>query len=203
MSEPSSIPARGYSWAPFQPGHTLSTKHGAQSQRHLRPLVNQLLEEVRRLAPWCSSPVFAPTVEAWAWAEAQAVTYRNHFDEAGLGLDDEEPPKGDQRWDRAEGRAAKLRAELGLSPVALTRLLGNLSTLAPAAAHEGLAELQQVGAKIRAAIEAAPTSDPPAGDRAGDHLGEDVPAELEDGQGNGDDEGVHASMRRGSPGGDQ
>lgn len=162
-------PARGYSWAPFQPGHDLSVRHGARSKRHLRPLVDQLLEEAHRLAPWCSAPVFAPTVEAWAWAEAAVIMYRRHFDEVGMGLDEEDPPQGYERWHRAERHAIGLRQELGLTPVALTKLLANLSTLAPAAAHEGLAELQSVGARIRAEIETAAT----AGDGA---MGGDEPA---------------------------
>jgi hypothetical protein len=36
--------ARGYSWPPFEPGHTLSTRHGAYSPRRVEPLAAELVE---------------------------------------------------------------------------------------------------------------------------------------------------------------
>ena len=77
-------PARGYSWPPFESGNTAAQRHGAQSERHLRPLVDELLEALPEAAPWTSGVPFRPTVEAWAWAEAQAILYRRWFDEQGL-----------------------------------------------------------------------------------------------------------------------
>ena len=57
-------PARGYSWPPFEPGHTLSLVHGADSPRtvtakaaELEPAFTTWLTEY---APWVSSPEFGP-----------------------------------------------------------------------------------------------------------------------------------------------
>jgi len=57
-----STPARGYSWAPFEPGHTLSLRHGARSPRTVQAKVDELeptfaawLDEH---APWAAAPVF-------------------------------------------------------------------------------------------------------------------------------------------------
>src|SRR5438552_3977803 len=46
-------PARSYSWPPFEKGHTFSTKHGATSERRIRPLArNHRRRVLRRLRPW-------------------------------------------------------------------------------------------------------------------------------------------------------
>jgi hypothetical protein len=148
-------PGRGYSWAPFTEGHTKSMRHGAKSERQLSPLVDAFLEHLAEVAQWSTLPAFRPTVEAWAWAEARAELYRRHFDDVGLGLVDEEPPPGLAEWERAEGRAQRLRAELGLSPSSLTKLLRGLSSIDGPAATAGLDALKAAGAEIRRAAEQA------------------------------------------------
>lgn len=163
--------ARGYSWPPFAKGHELSTVHGAHSERKLSPLVEQLLEHLTVVAPWCSSAVFAPTVEAWSWAEARAITYRRHFDQVGMSLDADEPPKGLDQWDRAERRAATLRAELGLSPSSLTRLLSGLSAVDGPAAQSGLEALRAAGAALRTAT-AQPAGELEEGGADGERVGD-------------------------------
>lgn len=148
--------SRGYRWPPFEAGNVAGLKNGARSERTLRPIVDELLAGLHQLAPWCSAPVFIPTVEAWAWAEARAVLYRRWFDEHGLELDGEAPPKGLDMWDRAERRAMTLRAELGLSPSSLTRLLSGLSSIDVPAAQSGLEALRQAGAALRTAASQTP-----------------------------------------------
>jgi hypothetical protein len=155
-------PRRGYSWAPFEPGNTVATVHGAHSDRKLRPIVDELLEGLADAAPWTSAPVFAPTREAWAWAEAQCVLYRQHFDTTAIVGGDAEPV-GLATWDRVERRAAAKRTELGLSPASLARLLSSLSAIDGPAAKEGLEALKATGA----ALVAAATALPPAPDSGG------------------------------------
>jgi hypothetical protein len=40
-------PARGYSWAPFEAGHRLSTKHGAYSSVAIGPRASEIADELR------------------------------------------------------------------------------------------------------------------------------------------------------------
>jgi hypothetical protein len=54
--------------------------------------------------------------------------YRSHFAEREVLVDDkDEPATGLVQWDRAEGRAAKLRQSLGLDPQSLAKLLNGLA----------------------------------------------------------------------------
>ena len=159
MSEAASLfvptPARGYKWAPFTEGHELSMRHGAKSKRKLRPLADAFLEHLGEVAPWSSMPAFRPTVEAWAWAEARAELYRRHFDDVGLGEGAEDAPSGLAEWERAEGRAQRLRGELGLSPTTLASLLRSLGSIDAPAAAAGIEALTATGAQIRQAVEQA------------------------------------------------
>lgn len=157
-------PARGYSWPPFQPGHTLSMRHGAKSARMVAPIAEQMASELSAAAPWTSGAQFAPTVAAWAWAEAQAQLVRQHLDEIGL-LDEDGQPRGAANFlDRVEGRAAKLRAELGLTPASMVKLLGGLSSIDAGAAQGGLEALKAAGRQIRTAAELPAGSESPGVD---------------------------------------
>lgn len=167
--------ARGYSWPAFAEGNTAGQRHGAHSKRALRPLVDQLITSLQATAPWTSAPVFAPTVQAWAWAEAAAISYRGWFDDHGLYDENDDETPGDARWDRAERSAARLRAELGLSPASLTRLLSGLSSIDAPAAQSGLEAMKAAGAQLRAAAAVADVqdlgagvADPPEAGLAGD-----------------------------------
>lgn len=164
----------------FAEGNTAGERHGANSERKLRPIVDELLASLVRVAPWTSGPVFRPTVERWAWFEAQAITYRAWFDERGLMTEEGEGRSGLENWDRAERRAASLGAELGLSPASLTRLLSGLSSIDAPAAQSGLEALKAAGAQLR--LDAATAALPPpvqveqGGDGAGqvDEGGEEI-----------------------------
>lgn len=145
------VPARGYSWPPFAPGHTLSLKHGADSPRMVQPVAESLAADLSAHAPWTIGGQFAATVHAWAWAEAQSHLLRLWLDEHGLLDDDGEPRPAANRLDRVESRAAKLRSELGLTPTSLVKLLGGLSAIDPGAAQGGLDALKAAGRQIRTA----------------------------------------------------
>lgn len=161
--DPGCGPARGYSWAPFTAGHTVSLKHGAWSERTVSPIAADLEQGLHATAPWTTGAAFAPTRSAWCWAEAQCVVLRRYLDEVGiLDPDTHEPRPASALLDRLENRAAKLRTELGLTPLALTKLLAGLSSVNPAAAQGGLDALVAAGAQIRARadealVEVAPT----------------------------------------------
>jgi hypothetical protein len=157
---------RGYSWPPLEKGHELSVVHGAQSERRLAPIAKRMAAELLDVAPWCARPAFEPAVQAWAWAEAQCELYRSHFAEREVLVDDkDEPATGLVQWDRAEGRAAKLRQSLGLDPQSLAKLLNGLAMVAFATHDEaGLEALKREGLEIiearqQAALEAASEED--------------------------------------------
>lgn len=159
-------PGRGYVWAPFTEGNDVAMRHGAKSERQLRPLADAFLEHLAEVAAWSSLPAFRPTVEAWAWAEARAELYRRHFDDVGLSAGAEDAPSGLAEWERAEGRAQRLRAELGLSPSSLTKLLRGLSSIDAPAALAGIETMKATGAQLRQAADQAQL---PAATTEGDH----------------------------------
>lgn len=159
-------PARGYSWPPFESGHTASVRSGAGSERFLGPVVEELRVAVSSAAPWTAAGAFTPALEAWLWAEARCVLYRRFFDERGIwGEVEGEPAAGLVAYDRAEGRAAQLRKELGLTPSSLVDILGKLASHEPEAMAGALDALRAAGAQIRQAAEARQiAAAPEAGD---------------------------------------
>jgi hypothetical protein len=153
--DPGRGPARGYTWAPFTAGHTVSLKHGAHSPRVVGPLAEQLEAGLNERAPWASAEAFAPTRAAWAWAEAQSAVLRSFLDEHGVLDEDHQPRPAVDLLGRVESRAERLRTELGLTPMALAKLLSSLSNVNPAAAAGGLDALVAAGAAVRERAEAA------------------------------------------------
>lgn len=141
-------PARGYSWPPFARGHRLSLRHGADSPRIVQPVADKLARWLIREAPWCGQPAFGASVAAWAWAEAQAVLLRGWVDEQGVIDADGKPLPALAALERAEGRAARLRGELALSPSAWTKLVKSLSSADHEAAARGLEALKATGREL-------------------------------------------------------
>lgn len=115
-------PARGYAWEPFQPGHTLSTRHGAYSPRRVDPLAAQLVDAVTEAATYLDDACYAPALWAWARAEARVQLLTEWIDEHGL-LDEDGKPRGAaDLLIRCERLAAEGRARLGLDPLSRARL---------------------------------------------------------------------------------
>lgn len=136
-------------WPPFEQGHTLSTWHGGRSERRVGPLAAEIERAARAgpdWPPYLADGSYAPSVAAWARAEAQVQLLRDYLDGRDLAdaltdvTESEETsgelPDGRRRkvstsrrtgaalafLDRCEGRAARLRAELGLTPLSRARL---------------------------------------------------------------------------------
>jgi hypothetical protein len=121
-------PKRGYSWAPFQPGHELSTKHGAWSPRKVDPLAAEIAAEARQVAPWLTA-VDEPALKAWATCEARIhlvetwLLGRATADNAGGMLDDDGEVRGATNLlVKLETAAAGHRDRLGFTPLARARL---------------------------------------------------------------------------------
>jgi hypothetical protein len=141
---------RGYSWLPFQPGHTLTLTHGARSPRSVAPIAHALAGELLDVAPWCAQPAFSAEVEAWAWAEARCRLLRAWLDEHALLDDDDEPRAALNELHRAEARAESGRNRLGLNPAAWSKLLASLASIEDkvGAAADSATSLREVGAAI-------------------------------------------------------
>jgi len=107
------------------------------------------------VAPWTAQPAFAGARASLAWVEAQLVLLRAYLDEHGLVDGDGQPRPAADRLDRLEARASTLRAELGLTPQSLAKLLGTLTSVATTGGDEdGLTALKAEGQRMLAEREA-------------------------------------------------
>jgi hypothetical protein len=158
----SDTPTRGYSWAPFAPGNTVTLQHGAYSPRTWKPLADQIAAELPDVAPWCCRPAYGSAVAAWSRTEAQIVLLMGWLDEHGP-LDDEGVPRpATGLLATLERQAQSLRAELGLTPLALAKLLGALTSAPAGTDDQALERLRAEGRQLveaRAAAEAGDADD--------------------------------------------
>lgn len=107
--------------APFEPGNTLTLKHGAHSARVYEPIARDLVAAV--LAERQDLVPFRLAVEAWADAEARAGLLREHLADVTMFDDDREPRHGALKWLLGfEKRADAMRRRLGLDPIAAAEL---------------------------------------------------------------------------------
>jgi hypothetical protein len=114
--------ARGYSWAPFRPGHTLSTRHGAYSPRKVDPLAAELVERTAPTVTWWQQ-CDMPAVWAWARVEARIQLVTEYLAEVGGDLtDDGEVRAAADLLTRLESQAMNHRARIGLDPLSRARL---------------------------------------------------------------------------------
>ena len=140
--------SRGYSWAPFEPGNEAHSSHGADSPRRWRPIADELAEQILGEAPWLARPAFKAALHAWAAAEARAHLVGVWLDEHGL-LDDEGAPRPAATYAlRLDQAAASRRAQLGLDPASLAKLLANYAIAS--GAEDVLAALKAEGAAVLA-----------------------------------------------------
>ncbi len=145
-------PARGYTWPPFEDGNTAALTHGAWSPRTVQPIADEVFAHFVAVAPWVTSPAFEGTVRSLAWAEAQARLLRADIDAHGIYDDEGEERAAVRTLDRIEGRLAKLRDQLGLTPAALGKLLATAATVA--AATGDAASVEALQAEGRALLDA-------------------------------------------------
>jgi len=133
---------------PFPLGHTLSLKHGGYSARVTGERAQQVLarlEAVGDLA-WLQAQD-GPAVEAWCRAQARAELLHEALDAAEVtskGL----PRFLFDQWAASERLASRLADRLGLAPLARAQLARD-TTMAQAAAAQGLAQTLQAGRDAR------------------------------------------------------
>lgn len=146
---------RGYSWPPFPEGHELRLEHGAHSERHITPVAEAIAAELDAIAPWLNRPAFAPGRAAWIRVEAQLALLHKYLDEHGILDDHGRPRPAAEFMAKLETRAEKMRARLGLDPIAMASLI-RLLTDAPGTDDDALSKLKAEGRAIIEAREGKP-----------------------------------------------
>lgn len=137
---PSSTPARGYSWPPFEKDNTAAVRHGAWSARKISPIAEELAVDLLEVAAadpglvHLTRPIFRPAIRAWARVEARIELLSTWLDARTAGADPGDlTADGDIRpaadlLARLEGQALKHRAQLGIDPTSLARLQRDATT---------------------------------------------------------------------------
>jgi hypothetical protein len=125
------VPAFEGQRPPFQPGHELTLRHGAYSPRKVDPLARELVEGLLgdESLGFLKAPSYRPALWAWARAEAQVQLLSEYLEGRATAAGN---AVGDLRADdvrsaylllhRAESRADRSRARLGLDPLSRARL---------------------------------------------------------------------------------
>lgn len=127
----SGAPARGYTWEPFQPGHTLTLKHGAYSERLVEPRaleIAQGMADAGELPDYLAQPRYRGAVMDLARSLAQRERLADWLNaNAAEGTPLELADNGEVRGaavllERVERAVERHRDRLGLSPLAAARL---------------------------------------------------------------------------------
>ena len=127
-------PARGYSWEPFKPGHTLSLRHGMYA-RKFQPCDEEEIAEtadlLREILPTYAS-AFEPAIQLLA---ARLWRLRRAYEFVAATPEGELPRNFGEKLNSLELLINRTLAALGLTPVAASELGVNLKRLADAGEH--------------------------------------------------------------------
>jgi hypothetical protein len=146
--------ARGYSWPPFEKGHTLSVRHGAFSDR----IIGERALEIRDLLldryPYLAYDAFMEAVYRYTRAEARAVILHTYIMQKleAEGVEAVRP----YLWAEARGAdalAQKCGQDCGLDPAGHARIardLGLAADIRGRQAATNLANLQDKGRRLSA-----------------------------------------------------
>ena len=107
---------------PFEPGHELSTRHGAWSDRKVSPVAERYLATAVETVDYLQDPSYLPALSAWARTEARIELLEVWLDEHGM-VDDEGKVRGAANLlARFEAQAAKQRERLGMDPLSRAKI---------------------------------------------------------------------------------
>lgn len=160
-------PARGYSWPPFQPGHTLSLVHGADSERTIEAKAAELRPQLFEICPWIDPEKDVIAVARFLRAESRALILHGYITKL---TEEKGPGSVPQRtWEQATAAdrlAAQLGNVLGLDPTGRARLQQVAATTE--ATLSTLEDVRREGREARqrhqAVIDATAEPDEPADD---------------------------------------
>lgn len=147
--------ARGYSWAPFQPGHTLTVRHGTRSQRLVAERAEQVRAQLLEAHEFLGEPIFAEALERYCRVEARARMLDEYVVEKAISEGVESvPPYLWTEATRADALAQKAAQDCGLDPTGFARAardLGFAKTLSQRTRTARAADLASQGSALRAA----------------------------------------------------
>jgi hypothetical protein len=139
---------------PFEPGHTLSLRHGAYSERAIAARAEAVHAELLTFAPYLDEPRFLPAVQRYLDAAARELLLHEHVErlsaEKGTGA---VPARVWEQATAAARLAAKLGSDLGLDPIGHARIRALSAASGASEASQSLAELTEQGRRIRLAAE--------------------------------------------------
>jgi len=136
-------PARGYSWPPFEKGHTASLVHGAYSERAIAERAEQVHERLLEVAPWVDQDHFAPSVHRYVQATAREQLAHEH-----LMASDKLSPRLLEAATAAARLAWSMGDALGLTPAGHAKL--KMLVAGGEHAEASLADLRDEGREILA-----------------------------------------------------
>ena len=120
------VPAGNDLGVKLQPGHELSTRHGAYSPRKVDPIARELVDTILQsndqTVAYLHAPVFGPALWAWGRAEARVQLLVEYLGDKVGDLEDESVKAAHLLLHRAESTAHTLRQALGMTPLARARL---------------------------------------------------------------------------------
>lgn len=120
------LPARGYSWPPFEADNTAAVTHGARSPRLVTDRAEQIAPSVLDAHPHLDACRDGPAVMRYAMLLARIErVYAWLVDRDDVVFDDAETGKAHgiyQSLDKWEAGAAREEDRLGLSPLSRTKL---------------------------------------------------------------------------------
>lgn len=150
------VPAFEGQRPPFQPGHELSMKHGADSPRRVDPVAQALAVELLadEALAYLRAPRFAAAVQAWAKSEAKVALISEWVDQMPIEMaanskaGSTSPLELLRRW---ETNAQGHRSRLGLDPVSAAKLGKDVSQGRQADAATELTRMRRDAEARRAA----------------------------------------------------
>lgn len=107
---------------PFEKNNTLALKHGAHSERALAPIAEAWVKTALEQAPYLRDPSYEPALLAWARFEAKCDLLHDWIDNNSLIDANGHATPAAKLLPTYEGRAAALRATLGMDPISRAKL---------------------------------------------------------------------------------
>jgi hypothetical protein len=138
----------------FEPGNTVSVRHGAYSPREIAERAKSVHVELLRYAPYLNEERFLPAVQRYLSAAARESLLDDWITKVCAEKDAGAVPA--RVWEQctaAARLASKLGSDLGLDPLGHARIHALSSGAGASEASQTVAELSAEGRRVRLAAE--------------------------------------------------